>query len=119
MAARSAAETTQLARMLELERILDNGLSNPPYQRFDLTPTSEQVTMFLLRCARPFLRHWAERGSLPLKCLKREGRLRGKQGTEAAKTHCRRRRRPAPVAPVAPVEPVGPAAVAEPQVAVE
>jgi hypothetical protein len=25
--------------------------------------------MFLLRCARPFLRHWAERGSYPLKTL--------------------------------------------------
>ena len=46
---------------------LANGLINPPYQRFVLTPTSERVTMFLPRCARPFLRHWAERGSLPLK----------------------------------------------------
>ena len=50
-----------------LGQSLANGLSNPPYQRFVLTPTSERVTMFLLRCARPFLRHWAERGSLPLK----------------------------------------------------
>jgi len=50
-----------------LDRSLDNGLSNPPYQGFVLTPTSERVTLFLLRCARPFSRHWAERVSLPLK----------------------------------------------------
>ena len=46
---------------------LANGLSNPPYQRFVLTPASERVTMFLLRCMRPCLRHWAETASLPLK----------------------------------------------------
>jgi hypothetical protein len=46
---------------------LDNGLSNPPYQGFVLTPTSERVALLRARCARPFLRHWAERASLPLK----------------------------------------------------
>ncbi len=32
---------------------LDNGLSNPPYQGFVLTPTSERVALLRARCARP------------------------------------------------------------------